>query len=236
MDKLLKECFLNQSNLNEYTYKKFLEKNSSEVQDSQLSWVNSGFNYTLAALEELGEAIKELKYHWWKKGVCKKYDLYMELVDVFHFLISSKLVAFYHTHQELDYITLDNSQELVYQYFDIIGSIPNHKNTPEFTTVNDKIQNGFVELSENISSYNVLDYFYDVCNSVGLSTEELCKLYLGKNALNQFRQNNGYSEGTYKFKSTDNEVMTDIVLKTEYSDQFNSVVYSLIQDHFSEGN
>jgi dimeric dUTPase (all-alpha-NTP-PPase superfamily) len=55
---------------------------------------------------------------------------------------------------------------------------------------------------ENIS--NVMEYtqrltiaFVAACSSLNLSFEDLNKQYLGKNALNGFRQDHGYKEGTY---------------------------------------
>jgi hypothetical protein len=51
-------------------------------------------------------------------------------------------------------------------------------------------------------------------SSCSLSSEDLLKLYVGKNVLNEFRQHNGYKEGTYiKVWSgkEDNEYLTDIM-------------------------
>ena len=39
--------------------------------------------------------------------------------------------------------------------------------------------------------------FTKACESIGMSADDLYKLYLMKNVLNKFRQNNGYKEGTY---------------------------------------
>ena len=35
-------------------------------------------------------------------------------------------------------------------------------------------------------------------NKIGMDLPELYRLYMGKNALNKFRNDNGYKEGTYK--------------------------------------
>ena len=42
-----------------------------------------------------------------------------------------------------------------------------------------------------------IDQFFRCCKLSGLSFTWLQKLYIGKNALNKLRQDNGYKEGTY---------------------------------------
>ena len=59
-----------------------------------------------------------------------------------------------------------------------------------------------------------IDQFFRCCKISGLSFNWLQKLYIGKNCLNQFRQDNGYKEGTYiKNWATkeDNVVMVEIL-------------------------
>ncbi len=43
----------------------------------------------------------------------------------------------------------------------------------------------------------LFDDFFDLVAISGLNLDSLYKLYVGKNILNQFRQDNGYKEGTY---------------------------------------
>lgn len=43
----------------------------------------------------------------------------------------------------------------------------------------------------------ILEAFFRMATILNLSLDELYKLYIGKNILNQFRQNNGYKSGTY---------------------------------------
>lgn len=44
---------------------------------------------------------------------------------------------------------------------------------------------------------SILSDFYKILSSVGMSLDDLYKLYVVKNQLNQFRQAHGYKEGTY---------------------------------------
>jgi hypothetical protein len=47
------------------------------------------------------------------------------------------------------------------------------------------------------STEKLMESFIDVAMQSGLNLDSLYKLYVGKNILNQFRQDHGYKEGTY---------------------------------------
>jgi len=47
------------------------------------------------------------------------------------------------------------------------------------------------------STDQLIEAFIDVAIQSGLNLDALYKLYVGKNILNQFRQDHGYKEGTY---------------------------------------
>ena len=58
------------------------------------------------------------------------------------------------------------------------------------------------------------EQFFAACDAAGLGFDELYRLYIGKNALNQFRQQHGYKEGKYKKVwdgQEDNEVLQEIL-------------------------
>ena len=63
-----------------------------------------------------------------------------------------------------------------------------------------------------------IDQFFRCCKISGLSFNWLQKLYIGKNCLNKFRQDNGYKEGTYVKVwngDEDNVVMVSILEQME---------------------
>ncbi|MFY9093562.1 deoxyuridinetriphosphatase, partial [Aliarcobacter butzleri] len=63
----------------------------------------------------------------------------------------------------------------------------------------------------------------------------LQKLYIGKNCLNQFRQDNGYKEGTYIKVwngNEDNVVMVDLLEKME--DVSFDDLYSKLKEEYSK--
>jgi len=50
---------------------------------------------------------------------------------------------------------------------------------------------------ENLELENLISDFFDLVLMSGLDLTTLYRLYVGKNILNQFRQDNGYKEGSY---------------------------------------
>ena len=66
-------------------------------------------------------------------------------------------------------------------------------------------------------NFEIIDFtksFFEISYKLDLDFESLYKLYIGKNILNKFRQDNGYKEGTYKKEwngKEDNVVMQDIL-------------------------
>ena len=59
--------------------------------------------------------------------------------------------------------------------------------------------------------------FYRVALQSGLNLDELCRLYIGKNILNRFRQDHGYKEGTYRklWEGEEDNVVMQRLLETE---------------------
>lgn len=74
-------------------------------------------------------------------------------------------------------------------------------------------------------------HFFVLAKAVKLDLDELYKIYLGKNLLNQFRQNNGYKEGTY-IKIWNGEEDNVAMLRTieEYPDGGYDEIYLIIEE------
>ena len=141
-------------------------------------------------------------------------NIHVELVDIWHFLMSyilqetnvPKAVSLVNTHciyeavEEVDVrVMIKESEKLSY-----IALAIETGNMPSF---------GGIE--------RFIDQFFRCCKISGLSFTWLQKLYIGKNCLNKFRQNNGYKEGTYTKiwnGDEDNVVMVDILESSEEID------------------
>lgn len=154
-------------------------------------WVNGKQDFLLAAGIEAAEAIDHHGWKWWKANTPDMDQLRMELVDILHFVLS-------------DAIRCELTDEL-YREFPTLAS---HKNL--LFTLKRLAGECFNDMDLN----QVVYFLYAAFKAAGMSSDEIFKLYVGKNVLNAFRQNNGYKEGTYiKVWSgkEDNEYLTQIL-------------------------
>jgi hypothetical protein len=79
---------------------------------------------------------------------------------------------------------------------------------------------------------DLIEAFFICLNSAWVSFNDLYKLYIWKNVLNKFRQDNGYKEWTYKkiwWTVEDNVVMQQIVEKHIWFD----TIYKKLEDKYN---
>lgn len=154
-------------------------------------WVRAAYPYLRAVVIEAAEAIEHHGWKWWKKQVCDLPQLQMELVDIWHFLLSQillteagdkkKAAAALHAH------LLDRSDPLVNcdgKSFDLRAMNLLQK----------------LELLIALSALNriQLNVFDSILTDCQMEWSELYRQYVGKNVLNFFRQDHGYKDGSYQ--------------------------------------
>jgi dimeric dUTPase (all-alpha-NTP-PPase superfamily) len=145
---------------------------------------------------ECAELIESYPWKHWKNiDAQPDYDnIKIEAVDIWHFIMSQGLEDYKMQH-------LGSIEELS-------DAICNLNNYPKFleeitpTTKNYYEQIKVVErlmkvLFCNEPTGKLMEAFIDVAVQSSLNLDSLYKLYVGKNILNQFRQDHGYKEGTY---------------------------------------
>jgi dimeric dUTPase (all-alpha-NTP-PPase superfamily) len=145
---------------------------------------------------ECAELIESYPWKHWKNiDAQPDYDnIKIEAVDIWHFIMSQGLEDYKMQH-------LGSIEALA-------DAICNLNNYPAFlkeitpTTKNYYEQIEVVEklmkvLFCNESTTRLMEAFIDVAVQSGLNLDSLYKLYVGKNILNQFRQDHGYKEGSY---------------------------------------
>lgn len=176
-------------------------------------------NWKRCIYMEMAEAIDSLPWKHWK-NVEWKIDfenLRVELVDVWHFLMSELLRLY----------ELDEVMNLVEENMDYEADMKVPKNwTKDDNTNLDGILIPFEALmgmsllpveSNREFMENVVQEFFVCLDAVGVSFDDLYKLYIGKNVLNKFRQDNWYKEWTYEKTwngKEDNVYMQEIIEKT----------------------
>jgi dimeric dUTPase (all-alpha-NTP-PPase superfamily) len=129
-------------------------------------------NWKRCIYMECAEMIDSFAWKHWK-SIARKPDwenLKIEVVDVWHFVMSEALRdASINFRGTIDDLALNISQ------------MPSYR----------ALQHGEFHLDP------VMKNFFELTKMSGLNLALLYRLYVGKNILNQFRQDHGYKEGTY---------------------------------------
>ncbi|WP_419769847.1 MAG: dUTP diphosphatase [Candidatus Marinarcus sp.] len=201
----LEEMFLLQKELNDSTNGKNWELGVNKF-SKEINWLR-------CIHMEVAELIESTPWKHWKNinADPDMDNIHVELVDIWHFLMSyilqetnvPRAVSLVNTHciyeavSEVDVkLMVTEAEKLSYISLAIAtGNMPSFSGIERF-----------------------IDQFFRCCKISGLSFNWLQKLYIGKNCLNKFRQDNGYKEGTYikEWKGKeDNVVMISILDKVD---------------------
>jgi len=145
---------------------------------------------------ECAELIESYPWKHWKNIDAEPdYDnIKIEVVDIWHFIMSQMLQE-YKIEGKGDIGTLTQAIESLPAYYSFTQ--------PVVGTQRDYYEQiGMVEslmraLLCGSSPERLMEAFIEVAIQSGLNLTSLYQLYLGKNILNQFRQDHGYKRGTY---------------------------------------
>ena len=172
-------------------------------------WRKQGFAWHRAMWVELAEMLDHYGWKWWKHQQPDIEQVHLELIDIFHFGLSARLVS----GESVDVIA-NSVEELL--------KTPNKEAS-------------FAETIETMVANTLATKGFDVATFAGLmeqselSFDELFRHYVGKNVLNFFRQDHGYKTGEYiKIWNgkEDNEVLMDVLRSTDASQaDFKDKVY-----------
>lgn len=200
-------------------------------------WFNAGYAWHRAAYQETSEAIDEHGWKWWKKQTPNLPHLQMELVDIWHFDMSMRLVHAAGVLKE----KADTASVIRYAADLLLMEAEEGENGAfidgehhDFTKM-DLL--GCLETLLMLYSLKrtSLGLFSRTLELAGMTWEELYVKYLSKHALNFFRQDHGYKEGTYKKiwnGREDNEVLDEVVEKCRgASDFYGSVVRMMAEEY-----
>jgi dimeric dUTPase (all-alpha-NTP-PPase superfamily) len=143
-------------------------------------WMIAGYPWHIAIWIECAELMDHYGWKWWKRQEPDIEQVKLELVDIWHFglsqIISSEFIV---------------TAETLLEDFELAIKEVNLDPEP------------FLSYIEYIAHDALNDHSFDRCSfframlSIGMTLEELYKLYIGKNVLNFFRQDSGYKDGTY---------------------------------------
>ena len=182
-----------------------------QLQDSfnkkvHAAWIDQDFRWDFAIMCEAAELMEHAGYKWWKKQEPDMNQMIMEMVDIWHFGMSFDLANG----------PIDGDTSLITScYLNSIESAQDHPIHPEFNL--DIFKDGIALLTNFATQEKAIfadDVFFKMWYLLGLNLDDLYKKYIGKNALNEFRQLNGYKDGSYIkiwHGKEDNEQLTKIL-------------------------
>lgn len=220
----LEEMFLLQKKLNDNT--------NGENWELGINKFGKEINWLRCIHMEVAELIESTPWKHWKNIEAKSdmENIHIELVDIWHFLMSyilqetnvPKAVSLVNTHCIYEAVEVEN--------VDVTTMI---EESEKLSYISLAIQTGNMPAFSGVERF--IDQFFRCCKISGLSFNWLQKVYIGKNCLNEFRQQHGYKEGTYIKVwngNEDNVVMMSIIEKIE--DLTFDSVYNLLEEEYSK--
>ena len=180
------------------------------------TWRSNGYEWYRAIWVECAEMLDHHGWKWWKHQEIDIAQVQLELVDIFHFGLSLRLM----TGESVEKISRTLAIEL-------------HQGTAE---------DDFKIALENLASSAVTKKIFnakalaDCMSLMNMDLDELFRQYVGKNTLNFFRQDHGYKDGSYIkmwHGEEDNEVLANLVNTLDASaEDFQQQLYAALQEKY----
>lgn len=175
------------------TYEQLLPMLKMQDQLNKLidpNWIEAQRPWLRAAWVESGELMDHVGWKWWKQQERNTVQAQIELVDIWHFLLSEWLG---NTPKDED---VESAAALL---IDTMYSpekwLPSQEEALQRHTDLLVLIDGFAHLcAANI--FNV-KLFERMMQLLDMSWSDMYRMYIAKNVLNLFRQHNGYKLGTY---------------------------------------
>ena len=142
-------------------------------------WRNAGNDWGMAILVEATEAIEHHGWKWWKKQTPDMSSVQMELVDIWHFMLSKIIERSGDITMET--IAIDMQKYLIETYEE-----------PVFPLLE-----ALKQLAATGAYETPLALFMACISMANMTFDSLYEMYIAKNVLNLFRQANGYKSGEY---------------------------------------
>ncbi len=171
----------------------------AEMQDSHNKhvhpeWLTQGYEYYRAVWVECAELLDHFGWKWWKKQESDLNQVKLEIVDIWHFGLSDLIRA----------DELENAVPVL-----LAVSARSKRSVGAFRLAVDS-------LTENTLARRAftIEPFAAVLEALPMPFAELFELYVGKNVLNNFRQDLGYKTGEYLklwYGREDNEHLIDVL-------------------------
>jgi len=204
---------------NQQMFKAIFEKqNELNILIKGPNWKTIKLPWYRAWVVECSEMMNYIPWKWWKKEELNLEQLRLELIDILHFGVSDLLENKNSIESHVD-LLLDE-----FKY----GKIDN-------SPIEEQIET-FIQQSLKTKKFNISS-FVKLSKKVSLNIDEIYKLYMGKNILNKFRQDNGYKEKTYQKNWDDKEdnyyLMLFLNQVEKIETDFEELIYNKLQEKYN---
>jgi len=154
-------------------------------------------NWRRCIYMECAEMVDSFAWKHWK-AIAQEPDWHnhqIEVVDVWHFIMSLAI----ENYEQNSKGNIDDIAQMMSDSRSFAAITTDESAFTDVELIYEKVEN-LIRLSlskEELQLETMVADFFDLVAMSGLNLETLYRLYVGKNILNQFRQDNGYKEGTY---------------------------------------
>lgn len=196
------------------------------------NWVQARYPYLRAVAIEGAEAIEHHGWKWWKKQEKDLPQLQMELIDIWHFILSEVLLRSTDS-------GADPEQELhaALKAAEAQNELEFDGSSYQLTEM-DLLSKLELLIALSVARRIELAVFASIMVDCELNWTELFRQYVGKNVLNMFRQDKGYKEGSYQKLwqgREDNEYLVDIIHKLDPdSADFKEAIYAELANAYPD--
>ena len=185
-------------------------------QKIHINWREQQYPFYRAIWLESAELLEHYGWKWWSQKPRDLEQVYLEIVDIWHFGLSQLLMEEKSSDEILESILSVSSKNVSLE--DVAFS---------------KLLEAFVSHTLNSASFSV-ERFLTMSYQISFSFEDIYKYYISKNILNNFRQDHGYKDGSYRkswMGREDNEHLIEIirdksVLRELELDRLENSIYS----------
>lgn len=143
------------------------------------NWQTAGYNWCRAIMHEAVECQEHVGWKWWKKQTPDIAQAQIEMVDIWHFILSHFIVR---CEGSLDY-----AEQLLAGRLNMSHVCAGRSLLEKLDLLVEAAAQGRADVP----------LFASILIDLGLPLEHLERIYIAKNVLNMFRQANGYKQGTY---------------------------------------
>ena len=194
------------------------------------NWVAARYPYMRAVVIEAAEAIEHHGWKWWKKQEKDLPQLQMELIDIWHFLLSEILLN--EEGSETTALLKLSEQLEAIEGLQQIGFDGKQYNLNSMDLL------AQLELLIALSAARKIELsvFAAIMSNCEMDWTELYCQYVGKNVLNFFRQDHGYQDGSYQKMwngREDNEYLVEVMAGLDPGDaEYKDKLYSALVTHY----